>query len=211
MMLASGVRGRVRDAARCALPVSSLPRAPDCLGELMFGLCVPAAGRVSLRRASHFLCWWDRPRPGFRPGGRVTFFAGAKKVTKESTSNTISLAAPARCAPARCRDAHRAHERALHQRWWPDEKNSCASFSDFERAHARDSIPVPPHGAQRPWPASQIVFNVLSWVTFFARAKKVTRPPGRHPAGGSHAQQDDQFAKAAQASGSLTGEGTSAC
>jgi len=50
-----------------------------------------------------FAC--ECPRPGFRPGGRLPFFAGAKKGSKESTSNATPTARrlrPARCARYGC-------------------------------------------------------------------------------------------------------------
>ncbi len=192
MMIASGVRGVFWDGALRARSGSSLSSARYPLGELNGCLFVAAAGRVSPRRASHFLCW-------------------CKESNQRKHLNTISLAVTGRCAPAGGGDAHRAHERAKHQWWCQAKPPSIQRPVDFERAHARDSSPVALHGAQRPWPASQIVFNVLSLVTFFARAKKVTRPPGRDPAGGSQEQKTDQFAKNEEAHGPTPGEGARSC
>ena len=58
-------------------------------------------------------------RRGFRPRGRLTFFAGAKKVSQESTLNTTRRAvvavASGRCAPAG--GAHRLAQQALDKGW----------------------------------------------------------------------------------------------
>jgi len=64
------------------------------------------AGRASgaVRCAVHLPGFGVQCRRGFRPRGRLTFFAGAKKVSQESTCNTTRRALvgvdTGRCAPA---------------------------------------------------------------------------------------------------------------
>ena len=149
-------------------------------------------------------------RPGIRPGGRLTFFAGAKKVSKESTlsRHTWRCHRSLRSAPVACEGSQSLARQsvAMHPRQAnPQLSNACQDpaqtgwfvFFGFVlvrrrtgllRPSSRNSVEqgfaslrTPLARAQRKMTTPGMVCRVLSLPTLFAPAKKVGRPPGRTP------------------------------
>ena len=110
-----------------------------------------------------------RPRPGFRPGGRPTFFAGAKKVGQESTFNTnthgssgadrsLTLgAAVTRCSREASLDSPRlfTDTRARTASRWTTSRRACAGAAACRWLVVQRDQAAARLGGERSWTVEQ--------------------------------------------------------
>ena len=162
-----------------------------------------APGRVSPRRATHFLCWckeskqrkhledrtsmWESVFAAPCVRHRGLFAASRKALLDSATDAGASAPAPARSVTW------------VEKRFGPgmegpfaamDECAAASSGHDWDRWHLSSKAlrDVPDRclslTRQRRMTDSHMGVQVLSLPTFFAPAKKVGRPPGRNPGRG---------------------------